>query len=219
MDRQMLPRIVLFAFDRHHYEDREFHGQYHKYMALRSRLEAKALVVQVLCNADAIDFMSSTFQLEGVRAIILTDPRMTKYPAIAPVIVKLVAWVRAGGTLIMDSLFNALVEPNNFEKFIRNAWGFDWTYADYSSHRCVPNPGHPAKYWEGPHTIRPYKMTAAYLNNVEMKDCVFVREDEEVNDHAAAVIVAPVGAGQLGWIGDVNSEEGSIQTLLGICRL
>ncbi|RDL37073.1 uncharacterized protein BP5553_04506 [Venustampulla echinocandica] len=215
----ILSRVVLFAFDRHHYEDQDYHGHKDKFMELRSQLESKALVVQVLCNADAADFMSSEFQLEGVKAIILTDPRMTKYPAIAPIIVKLVAWVRAGGTLIMSSLFSTMVEPINFEKFIRNAWGLPWKYVDYSEHLCIPNLGHPERYWEGPYAIKPYKMMAAFLEDVDMEDRVFVREDDETDDKAAAVILKPFGEGRLGWIGDVNNEVGSMQVLLAMCRL
>lgn len=123
--------------------------------------------------------------------------------------------------------FSSTIRPNDLDKFFRGA-GLPWTHAEYlrtTVHRngsretsltCLPSS---------------YSQKAIFLANVSVEDAWYLPNDasrtESLVFHSEWIYSLPqtpialtgIGRGKLGYVGDVNRENGSDVVVLAMCGL
>jgi len=192
----------------------------HFLSALKDRIKvAKALTVR-----QALQDLNSP----NLIAVYLTDAGATR-PKHKSLVTKLVAYTRDGGTVVAGGQFSNHVSPDQFEDFTK-AWGLTWTFGSY--HRTTfslnsnndivkQNPSLFASYsMKSLHASQILPEHAVYkpTENSYLQSHVFAPTKIEEKDEAPATH-AKVGQGWFGFIGDVNGEEKSTNTVLAMLGL
>lgn len=192
----------------------------HFLTALKDRIKvSKASTVQ-----QALQDLNSP----NLVAVYLTDAGATR-PKHRVLVTKLVAYTKNGGTVVAGGQFSNHVSANQFEDFTR-AWGLTWTFGSY--HRTTfslnsnndivkQNPSLFASYsMKSLHASQILPEHAVYkpTENSYLQSLVFAPTKIEEEDEAPATH-AKVGQGCFGFIGDVNGEEKSTNTVLAMLGL
>ena len=141
----------------------------------------------------------------------------------------IINYMRQGGTAVAMGSFSSFVKLDDTKPFFSQA-GLDWDRGDY--HRTTLALNRDAVTFAVGSTLLPeYSQKALFVKNVQHHDMwyqstedsvteshVFAEEAEHKSDQTA-VAFAKVGDGRFGYIGDVNSEEGSDAVVLAMCNL
>jgi len=184
----------------------------HVLTALRDKLQ----VIQALTHQDALKHLSSP----GLAGVFVTDPGIVRANASA-VVDKLVAYVKNGGSAAFAGLFSSFVTPADLNKFFKNAWGLDWKQGSYFRTTFVVNPSNElAK--RNPSVATSYSMKAAHVACISPEMALYAQHEDF--SHASPLTEAPavctrVGRGFLSYLGDVNAETSSTNTVLAMLGL
>lgn len=151
--------------------------------------------------------------------ILVTDPGVAK-PDSKQLLDRVVAYARAGGTVVMSYCFSSNMRMDDMADFWKSAWGLPWEPASY--HRTHLALNESASTLRGQVAVlkKMYSQKALSLMNVErehswylpMENSVtqsMVFAPEPVDQDEAAVAFAPAGQGRVGYTGDVNMELGT----------
>lgn len=143
---------------------------------------------------------------------------------------ELAAYVSSGGTLIMACLFGGFSRPPQLDAFYTRI-DLPWRFGDYHHTTSYRNPASSAMFGSQLHTSLEdsYGMKAVHLKYTTPTTRVYVPEassrtrsmvfeSAEVDLQQCPAIFAPYGKGYIGYIGDVNNEEGSRKLLAAILR-
>ncbi|KAG0221292.1 hypothetical protein BGW41_006993 [Actinomortierella wolfii] len=195
------------------------------YGPLLTALRAKAEFQQIEQSTLAIESLS---QLPEPSAVLITDEALTLQENSA-VWEEVLTYVHRGGTAIVMGLFPSFVEPDSIQPFFSRA-GLSWEAGSYHRTTLALNR---AAVDEAVASKLPqrYSQKAVFVNNVAPENMWYKTDDsssvESVvfpptsanNFGETAVAMATVGRGKLGYVGDVNAEDGSNAVVLAMCGL
>lgn len=193
-------------------------------------LRTKANVVEPTSSQEALDHLSSSNS--HIAAVLVTEPSIMKRKNQA-ISTKLVEYTLAGGTVILGCLCASNSKPSDTNRFFQDVWGLPWKVGAYyrttSKLNQMANPRfHQDRYASLPNS---YSMKAVHLKGVPSEARVYVPSDESVIESAVfapepvptpwqtPMVFAPFGQGYLGWVGDVNAEEGSGRVVFAMLNL
>jgi hypothetical protein len=165
------------------------------------------------------DSVLQTLAVQPPQVVLVTDRNVRT---------KLFDYVHRGGILVLMGNFSSLTRPNDMDKFFREA-GLPWTKAEYLRTTVYRNDTERTLL----HSSLPssYSQKAVFLANVSINDAWYLPTDssrteslvfhsEQVQDlQQTPVAFAKLGNGKLGYVGDVNGEEGSDAVVLAMCGL
>jgi hypothetical protein len=216
-DTTTKPTIFLLSLENELFFDSIF-------ARLIDAIAAKATLKRATEATAALDFLSANTP----SAIFITDPGLLE-AANAAVLERVVSYVRGGGIAVIGGIFSNLVHPLDLGDWFRSQWGLLWQYAEY--HRTtvhlnphaqrVPQMGLPAA----------YSQKAIFLKNVGSNASWYLPLDDSMTDESddfhpqseddrqTPVAFTALGYGWLGYIGDVNAEQGSDAVALAMCGL
>jgi len=214
MESSSPPTILILGLDREVYNTDLLN-------ALRSRAE----VITASTKAEALSFLAESTP----RAVLVTDTALARgeYRDVCDL---LCGYVQRGGIVIMCCSFSSFISATDFNSWIRQRWGFGWTFGDYHRTDFHLNPT-AESVCRKPGLLPAYSMKAVSLKGVDEKSKVYqptassitqsrVFSPEHVGDLTqAAVVYQKVDQGWLGYVGDVNYEVGSTAVILALCGL
>lgn len=193
------------------------------YAPLLTALKSNAEFQQAEHSTSAIRFLS---QLPEPSAVLITDEALTLRENSA-VWGAVLEYVRRGGTAIVMGLFPSFVEPDNMKPFFSRA-GLRWETGSYHRTTLALNRAAVDVANAGKLPQR-YSQKAVFVNNVVPENMWYKTDDNSVVQSAVfpptsanrtgetAVAMATVGRGKLGYVGDVNAEDGSNAVILAMC--
>ncbi|KAH9946733.1 hypothetical protein B0H21DRAFT_387638 [Amylocystis lapponica] len=140
----------------------------------------------------------------------------------------LAAYVRAGGRLVLGCQFSShLITPTAPTFFQR--FGLPWAAGSYHRTTFALNPAGAPQPLASAALPPTYSMKALHIKHVARAAMVYVPTDESrIESHVFAAVpvaertespavCARVGAGLVGYAGDVNGEQGSLRLLVEMC--
>ncbi|KAA8915072.1 hypothetical protein FN846DRAFT_924693 [Sphaerosporella brunnea] len=161
------------------------------------------------------------------RAILLMDPFLIRpKPAYRALAGALASYVHAGGRVVLCGVFSSMVSSPDFNAWLLRRWGLHWELGAY--HRVDNCLGEAELRW-APALLERFSMKAVSLKGVRREARLYVPAEgartqsfvfpaqEVQNKEQAAVAWEMVGSGWLGYVGDVNCEEGSIKAVVAMC--
>ncbi|XXG96706.1 hypothetical protein Hte_002996 [Hypoxylon texense] len=193
------------------------------YASLLTQLLSKATVKRIQKQDSVIRLLS-----EGPRpsAVLVTDEALTRKEN-SGAWEAVLQYVRRGGTSVVMGHYPSFVKPDDVKPFFGKA-GLPWDSASYLRTTLVLNREAVGDSL-APRLPPRYSQKALSVQNVAPADAWYVtNEDSVVESNVFAptsanvvgespVVLARVGDGKLGYIGDVNAEEGSTTVVLAIC--
>ncbi|MCJ1259587.1 hypothetical protein MMC24_007426 [Lignoscripta atroalba] len=178
---------------------------------LLSALRSKSNLVEVTFSTHAIDYLSSAADHS---AVTITEPSIMKSKN--QNLAKILAIYTSGrGTVILGCLFSSFSVPTEVNKYLQSVWTIPYTFGNYSREDFTLNLAAKARF-NGTTVPSGYSMKAVTLENVEIEALVYFNY---YGTNEAAIALAAVGHGSLGWIGDVNMESESIAVYAAMCSL
>ncbi|KAF8801413.1 hypothetical protein BYT27DRAFT_7174103 [Phlegmacium glaucopus] len=203
------PFVLLLSF-----ENEDFFAEIHAHVltALRDKLQ----VIQALTHRDALKHLSSP----GLAGVFVTDPGIVHANASA-VVNKLVAYVKNGGSAVFGGCLSTFVIPTDLNRFFKNAWGLDWKQGSYFRTTFTLNPSNElAK--RNPSMATSYSMKAVHIACISPEMALYAQRED--SNHASPRTEAPavctrVGRGLVSFLGDVNAETSSTNTVLAMLGL
>ncbi|KAL1942221.1 hypothetical protein VTO73DRAFT_6285 [Trametes versicolor] len=215
------PNILVISLEKEPYIE-EIHDQL--YRALRKN----ATVTEVLDARSANRALSSPTHPS---AILVSDAAVTR-PAHAALLARLIEYTRGGGRVVLGMQLSNHFQLDTVGPFFRK-WGLAWDKGSYHRTTFGLNPaGVPAPL--DPSTLFPaVSMKAVHLKNVPRECAVYLPTPAsrlESIVHASTPITgdkaqespavwARIGDGYLGYIGDVNGEQGTTRLTLEMCEV
>ncbi|KAF9485618.1 hypothetical protein BDN70DRAFT_533975 [Pholiota conissans] len=178
---------------------------------LFSNLEKNAKVVYLRIQSwasQALEYLDSPL----LTSVLITDPGITK-KLYARVVQKLVEYTKSGGRVVIAGLFSGSIGPLDFNKFIKASWDLDWTFGSYFRSTFSINPTNQLVH-ANPSLHKSYGMKAVHIANIEPEMAVYKQADAPAKE--APAVCASVGRGLLCFLGDVNAEEQSTNTVLAM---
>lgn len=135
----------------------------------------------------------------------------------------LVEFVKEGGTVVHACAFSSFVTGPCFTRYFKYGWGLPWDRGDYNrdDYFLTKNGGQGIKRKGLPAS---YSQKALSITNVAAKDALYLRERLLPGPSGGELCQAPIafrkiGAGYMGYVGDVNHEEGSNRVILAMFGL
>ncbi|OAQ67670.1 triacylglycerol lipase [Pochonia chlamydosporia 170] len=195
------------------------------YATLLAALRSKAELQRAENSTSAITLLS---QRPEPLAVLITDEALTLGASIS-VWESVLAYVRGGGTAIVMGHFPSFARLNNVEPFFSRA-GLPWGAGSY--HRTTLALNQSAVGVANAQKLpQKYSQKAVFVKNVAPEDMWYNTDNDSVVESlvfaptsakvvgVTAVALANIGEGKLGYVGDVNAEEGSNAVVLAMCGL
>ena len=127
-----------------------------------------------------------------------------------------------GGTVVIGGLFAGTAHPADFSALF-SALGLPWTRGAYFRDKVVLNPMHPIATKYGRRLPGELSMKAVHVNSLNLEDGLYFGHAEASLKNESPVLQVSVGdrkkRGRIGFIGDVNAEEGTETILLALFGL
>ncbi|KXT09075.1 hypothetical protein AC579_1153 [Pseudocercospora musae] len=216
-----LPRIVLLEIT-----SRSDHAA-NRYAAIRGQYSGQADVQLISAPEGA----SAFFQLDGPqRPVVLVSDSFLQSPYLDILVPQAAEFVRKGGSFVFPE------PPRDGPARIRyktlfQAFSLPWQFGEYSRTECVLNPD--CNTIRKDNLSRGYNMKSVKLRDVKRRDKVYVPSTEAVQPRVVhgpggtynlaadpdevPVAMAEVGAGKVGYIGDINAlSEAVLRAMLGL---
>lgn len=184
------------------------------YGDLWSKIDARFTTSKIKTRAQAKDFLSSDSALPR-RAIIVADGAVADNKQWKEVLEDLVQFTKRGGLVIFGCNFSSFVRPNSFNSMFQKTFELSWTTGDYC--RRTYQISQDAKLlleseWNCSLRLsKEYSMKAVSIRNVPKSQHLYTSQE---NSSESPIIFTKYGGGFIGYIGDVNNEEGSEAVLL-----
>lgn len=201
-------------------ENQEFFSsiQEHFLKAIR----AKVKVVQAKSLTEALSLLSSP----DLAAVFVTDPGIVKRKN-KKAATKLAEYVKSGGSAAIGGNFASFVSGREMEAFFRQTFGLNWTYGAYHRTTFALNPLNEVAA-RNPSLANAYSMKTLHLGGISPEMAMYKPNEESrleslvfapvkiENSLEAPAVCTRVGQGYLGFLGDVNGEICSTNTLLAM---
>lgn len=213
-----MAKIIVIAINKDSFFD-EIHAN------LMATIQQKAQVIYV---RDVQKIASLLAEQPRPTTVLITDAIITTAKN-ARTWGAIINYMRQGGTAVAMGRFSSFVKLDDTKPFFNQA-GLDWDRGAY--HRTTLALNQDAVTFAVGSTLLPeYSQKALFVKNVQQQDMwyqstgdsvteshVFAEEAAHKSDQTA-VAFTKVGDGRFGYIGDVNSEEGSDAVVLAMCNL
>lgn len=214
------PRVLLISLNLQPYFDEMYDG-------LIDALSNRAAVQRAKTPQAAIKQLTDANAVPP-KAVLVTDEALANKRSNAPVWDAVLEYVRAGGTAVVMGHFSSFVKPLKIAPFFAKA-GLPWEGGDY--HRTVTVLNRPAVGESADRLPQSYSQKALAVKNVVPGDVWYGSSEDSTIQSAvfaptsahrpgqAAVALAKIGDGQLGYFGDVNTEKETNKVILVMCGL
>ncbi|KAJ6508446.1 hypothetical protein C8R45DRAFT_443495 [Mycena sanguinolenta] len=214
------PRVLLISLNLQPFFDTT-------YPHLIDALGSKAAIRRVKTAGSAIRELDRDGEDAPVAALV-TDEALANERKHSPVWDAVLDYVRRGGTAIVMGHFSTFVKPLMIKPFFAKA-GLPWERGDY--HRTTTGLNRSVVGAAADRLPQSYSQKALAVNNVASEHVWYASGADSVIQSAvfapdsafrpgqAAVALASVGEGKLGYLGDVNAEEESTAVILAMCGL
>ncbi|KAI1786100.1 TPR-like protein [Ganoderma leucocontextum] len=162
-------------------------------------------------------------------AIILSDPALTNSKH-KKILTSLIDYALSGGTVVLALQFSNEIKPGQMRPFFAR-WGVPWDQGSYHRTTTALNPaGIPAQLDKNA-LLPSVSAKAIHVKNAPREHAVYVLTassriesrvfaPEPITDERAEespAVLARVGEGHLGYVGDVNGEQGSTRLIFEMC--
>ncbi|KAL8955237.1 MAG: hypothetical protein Q9183_006733 [Haloplaca sp. 2 TL-2023] len=191
------------------------------YKNIISQIDNKYGTTELKDAATVQEMLSS----EPPKAILVLDGGLS-WPKYTALQVQLARYVQAGGIVIFCCLFSSFVRLPNVNRLWQN-FGVPWTKGDY--HRSTFSLSQGTKLFFGSQGMsacdNEYSMKAVHVEGATDDSKIYVPLEQSrvesrvfrpdlVDQRQSPAVWAKLGKGWLGYIGDVNNEEGSQKLLM-----
>jgi hypothetical protein len=194
-------RIVALCLENEDMFD-SVHGE------LISQINSKAKMERATTPSAAIWLLS---QQPPPAVILVADAGITRHRKVWESVMDR---LHGGATVVLAGCFSSMVTMGQFDRFFARL-GLRWRRGSYQ--RQTVNLHREVVGAQLASQLPPaYSQKALFVSGVE-KSAVWYSAEE--NSSEAAVVFEKVGAGKLGYVGDVNGEEGSNAVVLAMCGL
>ena len=185
-------------------------------------IRAKVKVVQAKSLTEALPLLS----LPDLAAIFVTDPGIVKRKN-RKAATKLAEYVKSGGSAAIGGNFASFVSGREMEAFFRQTFDLNWTYGAYHRTTFALNPSNEVVA-RNPSLANAYSMKTLHLGGISPEMAMYKPSEESrleslvfapvkiKNTLEAPAVCTRVGQGYLGFLGDVNGEIFSTNTLLAM---
>lgn len=161
------------------------------------------------------------------KGVLVADPGIIK--AKNDVSQKLADYVRNGGTLVLGGCFSSHIRPSDLGSYMRGKWDLPWEVGSY--HRTTMFLNREVVNRPASGLLSSYSHKAVFLKNVDPNMAWYVATDRsEIEslvpmpgpgiDHSqTSIAFAKFGNGWIGYVGDVNGEQGTTAVVLEMLGL
>jgi hypothetical protein len=180
--------------------------------SLIAGIRAKLELVKAVTPNQALRHLASP----NLAGVFVTDAGITNRKT-ANVLRKLVEFAKSGGSVVLGGAFSSYVSPLDMNSFFEKSWGLAWksgsyhraTFSRHSSHDLVK---------ANTSLLPSYSMKALHVKGIKPEVAVY--RPQEIPDLSESPVVRTrMGNGYLGYVGDVNYEEGSSKVILAMFGL
>lgn len=211
------PLIVLLAINKAEFYDECFAD-------LNDLLKRHAEIKQATSLGEARAY----FDRDPKPAAILSADESLTVSAGSSLVEEAARYVRAGGTLVFMGLFSGFSRPPNMRVLFAK-FDLPWSAGDYHRTTCALNPAVTLLDTRG--MASSYSQKALHLAGVPRSDAVYLPSDDSriesavfsplpVDDRTQTpAAFASLGAGRIGYVGDVNNERETMTVVLRMCGL
>jgi hypothetical protein len=127
----------------------------------------------------------------------------------------IIDYVRHGGTVIAMGRFSSFVRPNDIAAFFQKA-DLRWTQGIYQRLNVALRIGHNAADLSLAALPERYSQKSQFLRGIQPEAALYTADGIPSE---TAIALAKVGAGKIGYVGDVNAENETTKVILAICGL
>lgn len=177
------------------------------YSHLISQIKSKAEVEQATTTEDALRMLD---QQPPPSVILVADGGITRQ---RKVLERVIGLLREGATVILAACFSSFVSQGEFDRLFATI-GLPWKRGSY--HREVVKLHRDAVGDLADRLSPEYSQKALFAANVD-RSAIWYAEKETSTE--GAVVCTKVMTGTLGYVGDVNGEEGSKTVIMAMCGL
>lgn len=218
------PRILLVSLELQPFFDES-------YATLLDALHSKTTVQRAKTAQGAIRQLTGGGSVP-IQAVLVTDAALVNDAAHTPVWDAVLKYVRTGGTAIIMGHFSSFAHTAKLSSFFNRA-GLEWKSGDYL--RTETGLNRAAVGDMADRLPQKYSQKALSVDNVIPGDVWYASDPDSMNQSfvfavingpssghrpgQAAVALAKVGEGKLGYLGDVNAEDESNTVVLAMCGL
>lgn len=214
------PTILLLQLD----QNSSFEPLYGSFI---TKLQSLATLNKARQKSQVLQSLASNDEKPG--AILVTDPEIVQHKNL---ITKLMEYVRSGGTLVLMGNFSTFIRPSDQNALFRTM-GLPWKREEYLRTTVYLNASAANSIPSSQKTKLPpnYSQKAVFLTGVERNDAWYLPTAESRTEslvfagaalgnlEMTPVACKRVGEGKVGYVGDVNGEEGSDAVVLAMCGL
>jgi hypothetical protein len=198
------------------------------YAPLLTALRSNAEFQRAEDSTSAIRLIAQIAQPPQNSAILITDEALT-LPENNAVWEAVLEYVGLGGTAVIMGHFPSFVRPDRLKPFFSRA-GLNWERGSYHRTTLALNQA-AVRAASAIKLPQRYSQKALFVKNIVPGDMWYKTDDDSVVESMVfpptsvntvgetAVALAKVGIGKLGYVGDVNAEEGSNAVVLAMCGL
>ncbi len=196
------------------------------YTQLHSAFRVNANVTEVQSPGAAFTALAAT---PRPHVVLVSDGAIT-CPEHARVLSTLVEYARAGGTVVLGTDFSNHFPLSAGRSFF-GAWGLPWDLGSYHRTTFAVNPDGVPVPLDASALASTFSMKALHVKGAAREHTVYLPTAEShvqslvffpqpITGELAQespVVFARIGEGHLGYVGDVNGEQGSTRVLIEMC--
>jgi hypothetical protein len=223
-DPAVIPRsfVLVLALE----TDEYFPDSMHDRLLSTLRGTEKISVLNAERAGDAVDFLSRP----GLMGVLVTDAGISRRQH-NMVLSTLVEYARSGGTVVIGASFTSNISYPAMDAFLGKSWNLPWRMGEYHRTTFALNPSHDIVASRNVSLPASYSMKAVHLKNVASEDALYTPTENShlesrvfpsvaiTNLEEVPVAFKRVGSGFFGYVGDVNTDPGSTQVILGMLGL
>ena len=198
------------------------------YTQLYSALRKRANVTEVEEPRATLAALSTNPRPD---AVILSDPAIANSTSKHnKLLTKLIEYAHSGGTVILGMQYSNHIKPMRFRPFLTR-WGVPWDRGSYFRTTTVLNPAGVPAPLDKSALLPSVSMKSVHVKGAPREHAVYLPTAEScIQSHVFApdrltgeqaeespAVLARVGQGYLGYVGDVNAEQGSTRLILEMC--
>ncbi|TBU26913.1 hypothetical protein BD309DRAFT_861448 [Dichomitus squalens] len=185
-------------------------------------LARKDEVLKATSLSEARRHLTSTIR---PHAVIVADDAVT-YPRNREVLLRLVEYAKAGGTVVYAGTFSSSVRHQDLDSMFKDVWGLPWRAFSFATTTHTVNPRVQGLNPNG--LVKRYVVDANHIDHVALEDAVYlpssVVKKLRKGGHQSAgqtyrtpAAFATVGRGRVGYIGDVDGDDDTTRLVIAMC--
>ena len=194
----------------------------------------ESLIASIRAKLDVVKAVTPNLALRhlvssNLAGVFVTDAGIIKRKN-DRVLRKLVEYTKSGGSVILGGAFSSYVSPPDLDSFFEKSWGLGWKRGSYHRTTFSRNPSHdlvkknasllPSCSMKALHVQGITPQVAVYQPTQDSHVESLVWAPQQISNLSESPIVQTrVGNGTLGYVGDVNYEEGSSKVILAMLGL